>query len=103
MKAYTIKDHLHYKGQFKMHLDLEMYKEMTQKGMIDASFNTLAARLLCMDYPTFLKMIRQDYGAELHGKEGRYVFYSFKDKKKAVELTKILNQRWKQLIKDKNK
>ena len=98
MAIFSIDEHMHYKGQYKMHIAMEAYDEMCSAGPVNASFNTLAARLLRMDYPSFLKMLRQDYGAELHGKTGKYVYYSFTDKSKANELIKVLNKRWNILM-----
>ena len=102
MGIFSIDEHMHYKGQYKMHIAIEAYDEMCLKGPVNASFNTLAARLLCMDYPSFLRMIRQDYGAELHGKTGKYISYSFTDKTKANELAKELNERWNVLLSKKS-
>ena len=102
MGIFSIDEHMHYKGQYKMHIAMEAYDEMCSEGPVNASFNTLAARLLCMDYPSFLRMIRQDYGAELHGKTGKYISYSFTNKTKANELAKELNKRWNILLSKKS-
>lgn len=102
MKAYFIDDHMLYKGHYKLNLTLEVYDIICADGPINSSFNILASRLLCMDYPSFLRMIRQDYGAELHGKTGKYISYSFTDKTKANELAKELNKRWNVLLSKKS-
>lgn len=102
MKAYFVDKHMYYKGQYKININLEIYNKMCAAGPIDTSFNILAARLIGMDYPTFLKYIRQEYGAELHGKKGKYISYSFPSKSKANELIKLLNIRWNKLLTNKD-
>lgn len=94
MKAYFVDEHMLYKGHFKLNISLEVYDIICAEKPINSSFNILAARLFGLDYPTFLQMIRQEYGAELHGKTGKYISYSFTDKPKVNELVKELNKRW---------
>ena len=94
MEAYFIDEHMLYKGHFKLNINLDVYDILCAEKPINSSFNILAATLFGLDYPTFLQMIRQEYGAELHGKTGKYISYSFTNKSKANELVKELNERW---------
>ena len=99
---YSVEPHAHYNKQYKLHIDFDAYNEMCAEGPINVSFNTLAARLMGLDYVSFLKMIRQTYSAELHGKNKKYISYSFTDKSKANELKEELNKRWNILLSTKS-
>ena len=99
---YYIEPHISYKDHYKLNIKYEAYEEMCSAGPINVSFNTLASRLMGLDYTTFLKMIRQNYSAELHGKDKTYISYSFTDKKKANELKEELNKRWNLLLTTKS-
>lgn len=98
MKAYFVDESMYHKGQYKIRINLEIYNEMCATGPINSSFNILAARLMGMEYAVFLRYIRQEFSAELHGSKGKYVSYSFPDKSKANELIKVLNKRWNILM-----
>ena len=102
MQAFSLSNHMLYQGHYKLDIDLNVYNEITDDGPLNISFNVLAARLFNLDYPTFLRMIRQDYDAELHGKVGKYISYSFTNKPKAITLVKELNERWIELQKTKS-
>ena len=54
------------------------------------SYNVLKARLFDLTYASFLRMARDIYGAQLHGKKG-YITEFFVEKNKAIILCKELN------------
>lgn len=101
MEAYYVDEHMYYRGQYKLNINLNIYDVMCAAGPIDTSFNILAARLMGLDYHIFLQYIRQEFGAELHGKNGRYISYSFPSKTQANKLSKELNKRWINMVSNK--
>lgn len=64
------------------------------------SYNVLMARLFGLSYANFLRMCRDMYGADLHGKQGGYITMTFKDTKNCDRLIKELNRRWDLMIKE---
>lgn len=101
MKAYYVEEHILYKGHFRISLAMEVYDEIRTTGPTSSSFTILASRLFGMPHDEFLKMVRQDYGAALHGKIG-YVTYTFPKRSDAEKLVKELNKRWNCLMFVKN-
>lgn len=101
MSAFYVEEHLLYKGHYKVSLNEEVYAEITAEEPLNSSFNILASRLMSMSYDTFLQLIRQEYGAVLHGKTG-YVSYTFPKRSDAERLIKELNKRWNCLMFVKN-
>lgn len=97
MKAYYTEEHLLYKGHFRVALAMEVYDVITAAGPTSSSFTILASRLFSMPHDKFLAMIRQDYGAALHGNVG-YVTYTFPNRLDAERLVKELNKRWNCLM-----
>jgi len=65
------------------------------KNFCGCSYNVLPARLLQMEYPSYLKYLRS-LGADLRGNVG-YVYATFKDKKTVEELCKRLNKEWSKI------
>lgn len=95
---FTIVKHVLYPGHYKLKLDLSIYSEITTEISINSSYNILPARLLGLPFDKFLLYIQQEFDAELHGRVGRYVTYSFKNKEKAEVLAKELSDRWDYLL-----
>lgn len=96
MKAYYIDESMTFKGHSKISINQEVYDEICADGSISGSFTLVATRLFGMPHDMFLKYIRQDFDAELHGKKG-YIYYTFPNKLKAKELVEELNKRWNAL------
>lgn len=59
----------------------------------DGSFNVICARLMCLDYPDYLRMCRDCFGAEIYGKESMYPVAYFKRSKELDALVDLLNAR----------
>lgn len=57
------------------------------------SYNLLAARLLNLTYPQYLRMCRDLIGAEIIGKGHKYPIAYFKKDKLLFQLVKLLNAR----------
>jgi hypothetical protein len=64
---------------------------------ITGSYKVLCARLFGLEYHDYLRMARDIYGAQLHGKQFQYLNYSFENKTDAVKLMNELNKRWSAL------
>ncbi len=62
------------------------------------SFNVLMARLFNLSYANFLRMCRDNYGADLHGRQGGYITMTFKNTKDCDRLVNELNKRWNTLF-----
>jgi hypothetical protein len=99
MKAFYV-DEMPIIGKYRIGLCDETYqfvREEVQKteGAFSTlgSYNILAARVFGLPYPDYLRMVRDNYGAVLNGKEG-YIIYSFTNKENAHKLVKELNIRW---------
>ena len=92
--AFYIEEHILYKGHYKLSIAMEVYEEICAEGPINSSFTILPSRLMGMEHHIFLQYIRQEYSADLHGKVGKYITYSFKNKKDLERLVNELNKRW---------
>lgn len=57
----------------------------------EGSYNVLCARLLGLDYPTYLRYCRDVFGAELIGKGCRYIYPVFNKDSLTRQLVKTLN------------
>lgn len=57
------------------------------------SFNVICARLFNLDYPQYLRMCRDCFGAEIIGKNSMYPVAYFKRSKELDALIDILNAR----------
>lgn len=68
----------------------------------DSSYNVLYARLLGLSWANFLRFIRDNYDAEIKGKESLYPVFWFKNKAKVSELANLLDERFKYVIKGGN-
>lgn len=59
----------------------------------DGSFNVIAARLMGLTYPNYLRMCRDCFGAEIVGKDSMYPVAYFKLSQSLVDLIDNLNAR----------
>ena len=64
-----------YKGHKGITIDDSVY--MCISPGVRGSFNLLFARIWGLSYPDFLRYVRDQYGATLHGKEGGYITFTF--------------------------
>ena len=60
---------------------------------ITGSLNLLCARLMNMDYITYLRYVRDVLGAEIHGKRSRYMSVYFDFTADVKSFVKLLNAR----------
>ena len=82
--------------KFQIEYSDEVYKTI---GMINGSFQILQPRLFGLTYAEYLRMLRDDYGAEMWGRneKGPYVSFHFPNKTQCLKLCKELEERWKYL------
>lgn len=85
--------------------DLELSMAMPHKYVIvpvhenfylthtEGSFNVIAARVLGLSFPDYLRLCRDEFGAELVGKGTLYPVAYFNKTKELREFVKILNAR----------
>ena len=59
----------------------------------EGSFNVICARLFNLDYPDYLRMCRDCFGAEIIGKGSKYPIAYFKRSEELEALIKLLNAR----------
>lgn len=69
---------------------------------IDGSFNLLPARLLNLSYADYLRYARDRLGAELVGKNKRYVNAYFEDTPELHALVRLLNKRMEYVMSEYN-
>ena len=63
---------------------------------INGSYNIVAARMLGLSYPDYLRYIRQNYNATLRGRQG-YSYAFFKNRNDCYDLVDLLNKKWKEV------
>lgn len=60
------------------------------------SYNIVAARVLGLSYPDYLRFVRQNYSATLRGREG-YSYAIYKNRKDCVAVVTLLNDTWRKV------
>lgn len=68
-------------------------------GYTDSSYNVYQARIMGLTYASYLRMVRDNFGAKLRGKGHKYPSAYFGEKDKAEKLAKALDDRLCYLIK----
>lgn len=74
-------------------LDPQVYEIIG--GPVNASYNTLAARMFGLSYPEYCRMARDKFNGVIHGRQGGYITVTFQDPKDCDAIVKELNKRWK--------
>lgn len=65
------------------------------KGIqMKSSWLILYARIFNLEYPDFLRMVRDIYGATLEGKQGGYISFYFSEKMMCQKFIKDTNKRF---------
>ena len=91
MKEYFFLDESpYYKGKYVIRINLE---EMPFPNGTRGSYTLLIARLLNISYTDYLRYARDRLGADLVGKNARYVVAYFDNNKEARALIRLLNSR----------
>lgn len=84
-------------NKFKIHLNEEAFLGEHCYG----SLNVVAARILGISYPNYLRYMRDNYAATIRGKNG-YPYLVFDTKEDCNEAIKFLNSYWRQFTKQVN-
>lgn len=71
-------------------------------GILQGTYNAVAARLFGLTYPEYLRYVREKYNATIVGKKG-YPVAIFKSSADCNKLIKELNERWDIIIKERVK
>ena len=74
-------------GKYKLSLNHDVFGKMYTKG----SFGLLPARILNLSYIQYCRMCRDIFGAELKGKNKKYISILFPNQHRPRRLLKILN------------
>lgn len=77
-------------NRYTLAIDYDLAQEFYIKST-EGSYNVLFARLMNMDYPTWLRFCRDIVGAELVGKNHLYVYPIFKKTSETVQFVDLLN------------
>ena len=88
-KYFYVDDTPYYPGKFVIRINHEKFHLTNFKG----SCNCIPAKLMMLSYANYLRFCRDQYGAELIGKNQKYPQALFSDKSKAEVLVKELNRR----------
>ena len=76
-------------GKYMIRADLDKF----HLGSTDGSFNVIGARLMGLTYAQYLRMCRDEFGAEIIGKNSLYPYPVFKLSKQLEDLIDNLNAR----------
>ena len=96
-KFFYVDETPYFPGRFVIRLHHEKFGFSNFRG----SCNCIPAKLMMLSYANYLRLCRDIYGAELHGKNTKYPIALFKEKKNAEALVKELNNRAAQVVRPK--
>ena len=92
MKAFKVKETCS-DNEYMVGLEDSVYELI---GKTSGSFNLIAARILGFTYPDYLRYVRDNFNAELRGRQG-YSYAIYKNKNDCTGIVKILNDAWKEV------
>lgn len=95
MKYFSLQSHPVYQDKHIIYFDCP--SEYFPKG-IDGSYDVFISKLLGLSYPEYLRYARDRLGAELIGKNRRYITVLFTKDETSMTLVKVLNLRMKYII-----
>jgi hypothetical protein len=84
-----------YKGKYLIRMDHDKFLFPTGTR---GSYSVFPARVLNLDYATYLRYVRDELGAELMGKNSKYVIPYFEMDKNSKLLIKLLNKRMEYIM-----
>lgn len=82
---------------YVIHLDFELFGDKLQTTQ--GSYGVLAARILGLNYPDYVRLCINNYDAVAVGKNSLYTSLFFSSLAKANELKDVLNNRLKDILK----
>lgn len=89
IKYFYVDESPYYPNKYAIRLNHESFGFEEFRG----SYNCIPAKLMMLSYANYLRFCRDNYGAELYGKNKKYPIALFNDKSKAEKLVKELNRR----------
>lgn len=89
-------------NRFTLAIDYDLREEFFIGGLKEGSYGILFARVLNMDFPTWLRFCRDVGGAELIGKDALYVYPVFKKTSEAIQILDMLNTQMNLIVWEKN-
>jgi len=85
-----------YPEEYKIYINEKVHSKINTS--IDGSYKVLFARLLGLEYHDFCRFVRSKYNANLHGRQGGYITFTFEKKEEANKFKDNVEKRWKTLI-----
>jgi len=89
---FHVTDSVSYKNHKMIVIDEIVYNQINTS--IDGSYNILFARLFGLPYHEFCRMVRDNYNAILHGKEKKYITFTFDQVVNANKFQLEICKRW---------
>lgn len=89
IKIFSREESASYPGKYTIRIDLDRFHLDYTEG----SYNIICARLMGLDYPDYLRMCRDCFGAEIIGKGSMYPVAYFKLSEQLKDLIDGLNAR----------
>lgn len=96
MKEYYFVEKSPTKDMYVIHLNFELFGDKLQTTQ--GSYGILAARLLGLDYPSYVRLAASNYGATVVGKNSLYPTFYYSNLAKAKSLAAELNKRVDKLL-----
>ena len=88
---FEVNENLYHKGKFSIDYKPAFYKYV---HYTDGSYRVYEARIFGLTFASYLRMVRDIYGAEIVGRGHLYPMVYFDSKEKAEKLAKDLNKRF---------
>lgn len=85
-----------YKNHYRIFIQEAVHNKINTP--INTTYNILYSRLFGLEFADFCRFVRDKYNASLHGRQGGYITFTFKNKKDAKEFAKEIENRWKKFI-----
>ena len=97
VNAFYLDESPTYPGKYMIFLNHDSFFCTHTEG----SYNLLPARILGLNYAWYLRMCRDELGAEIYGKGHKYPVVCFKNRILANQLVELLNKEATQIVWDR--
>ncbi len=91
LQHFTLEESAEYADKYQIRMNIDTFNPFM--GTTSGSYHVMAARLMNLDYPTYLRFCRDILGAELIGRNELYVRPVFDLTEEVRTFVKILNKR----------
>ena len=89
---FRVEDSISHKGHKMITLDESLFELINTP--IKTTYITIMPRMFGLSYAEFMRMVRDKYHGTLHGKEGGYITFTFKENLHANQFQMVLINRW---------